>query len=162
MRVLCVSLAIALADQIFKILIVRNLRLGESVVLVPGLFSLSYGQNTGAAWGMLQGLNNWLVVLSVVMLLVIVIFRRHFLADTVVHRLAMGLMIGGIAGNLLDRLRLGYVVDFLDFYWRQRHFPAFNLADAAICVGVFLYALTQGRREKTPAQQESSSQPGGG
>lgn len=148
MRVLCVSLAVALADQIVKVLILRDFHVGESVVVIPGLFSLSYIQNTGAAWGMLQGFNNWLVVLSVVMLLVIVIFRRHFLADTLVHRLAMGLMLGGIAGNLLDRWRLGYVVDFVDVYWRHHHFPAFNIADAAICVGVGLYALTQVWREE--------------
>jgi signal peptidase II len=143
MRVLFVSLAVVLSDQLAKVFVRRAFDLGESREIIPRVFSLSYVQNTGAAWGMMQGLNNWLVALSALMLAALLLFRRHVLLDTPLHRLAMGLMVGGIAGNLLDRLRLGYVVDFVDLYWRQRHFPAFNIADAAICTGVALYALTQ-------------------
>jgi signal peptidase II len=155
MRVFCVSLAVVLSDQLAKVLVRRAFDLGESRVLIPGVLNFSYVQNTCAAWGMLQGLTNWLVVLSAVMLAALVLFRRHFLLDTLAHRLAMGLMVGGIAGNLLDRLRLGYVVDFVDFYWRHHHFPAFNIADAAICAGVALYALTQWRGGDAGAQPDA-------
>ncbi|MBM4142241.1 MAG: signal peptidase II [Lentisphaerae bacterium] len=142
MLILCVSFAVALLDQATKV-IVRARLPGDPLRVIRGFFSLRYVQNTGAAWGMLEGLNDWLVGLSFVMLALIVIFRRSLLIDTLTHRLATGLMLGGIVGNLTDRLRLGYVVDFLDFHLRGRHFPAFNVADAAICVGVGLYLFTQ-------------------
>jgi signal peptidase II len=144
MVLLCLSFAVALLDQITKHLIRSNLLLGERVTVIPGLFSLSYVRNTGAAWGMLSGLNNWLIVLSALMLAAIVGFRHKFISpDRLISRIAVGLMIGGIVGNLVDRVRLGYVVDFADFYWRTHHFPAFNVADSAICIGVGLYILTQ-------------------
>ena len=78
-----------------------------------------------------------------IMLAVLVTFRRSFLTDTLTHRIASGLMIAGIMGNLGDRLRLGYVVDFLDFHLGDSHFPSFNVADSAICIGVGLYILSQ-------------------
>jgi len=143
MLVLCLSFAVAILDQATKYLVRSHLRVGERIPVIPSVFDLSYVRNTGAAWGLMAGLNDWLVVLSVVMLVVIIVFRRTFIVDAVLQRVAMGLMIGGIAGNLIDRLRLSYVVDFLDFYWGTHHFPAFNVADASICTGVGLYALSQ-------------------
>jgi signal peptidase II len=147
MLVLCLSAAVTLADQVTKHMIRRRLGVGEHVPVIDGLFSLRHVQNTGAAWGMLEGLNHWLIVLSAVMLVVLVVFRRQFVAGASVCRVALGFMIGGIAGNLIDRLRLGYVVDFLDFFWRVHHFPAFNVADAAICTGVGLYILSYALRK---------------
>ena len=143
MPALIISFAIALLDQITKYQVRLHFGLGESAAVIPGFFSLTYVRNTGAAWGMFGGFNAWLTLLSVVMLIVIVLFRRSFLNDTWAHRCALGLMIGGIVGNLVDRVRLFYVVDFLDFYWRNYpHFPAFNIADSAICCGVFLYMIS--------------------
>ena len=142
MLVLILSLAVALCDQATKYAITRHFYLSESIPLVPGFFNLAYVRNTGAAWGMLGGLNNWLALLSVVMLIGMVVFRRSFLTDITIHRCALGLMIGGIVGNLADRVRLDFVVDFLDFHWGLHHFPAFNVADSAICVGVGLYLLS--------------------
>ena len=143
MLTLCVSFVVALLDQLTKVVVLKSFVLGERREVIQGLFDLRYVQNTGAAWGMLQGLSHWLVALSILMLVVIVVFRRHFIKSNVWYRLAMGLMIGGIWGNLIDRVRLGYVVDFLDFFWKLHHFPAFNLADSAICTGVGLYVLLQ-------------------
>ena len=143
MLVLYLSFALALLDQATKYVIRRNLNLVEHISVIPGFFDLRHVRNTGAAWGMLSGLGGWLVVFSVVMLLALVVFRRHFMTDSFVHRIAVGLMIAGIVGNLVDRIRLGHVVDFLDFYWRNHHFPAFNVADSAICTGVGLYMLSQ-------------------
>jgi signal peptidase II len=133
---------IVVTDQFAKFLVGQHFYPGDSLPIVPGFFHLTYVRNSGAAWGMLGGLNGWLAGLSVVMLLVLVVFRRSLLSDTIVHRVALGLMVGGIVGNLMDRLRLSYVVDFLDFFWRTHHFPAFNVADSAICIGVGLYAVT--------------------
>ena len=156
MLVLCLALGITLVDQLTKYLVWRNMLVGEAKVVVPGLFSLRFVQNTGAAWGMLSGFGSWLVLLSVLMLILILAFRKAFLADTLVHRIALGLMIAGIVGNLVDRIRLGYVVDFLDFYLGQHHFPAFNVADSAICVGVGLYLCSRhARNESRPGMSGS-------
>ena len=163
MLILFLSFSVALLDQVTKHLIRQNLLTGH-VTVIPGFFDLSYVQNTGAAWGIMQGLNSWLVILSLIMLAMLIIFRRSILQDTIVHRIATGLMIGGIIGNLVDRLRLGYVVDFLHFFWRDHHFPSFNVADSAICVGVALYIITQlfeargsAASEHTAGQAENGS-----
>ena len=142
MFVLCLSLAVVLLDQLTKYL-TRCFLLTDPVTLIPGLFNLRYVRNTGAAFGMFTGHNGALVILSVVMLAILIAGRRHFITDHRLHRTAMGLMIGGIVGNLVDRVRLGFVVDFLDFHWGTHHFPAFNVADSCICIGVGLYILSQ-------------------
>ena len=165
MLILCLSFFIALLDQVTKYLIQQKLLTGQ-VVIIPGFFDLSYVQNTGAAWGIMQGFNSWLVILSVVMLVVLIIFRRSILQDTPVHRIATGLMIGGIVGNLVDRVRLGYVIDFLHFFWRNHHFPSFNVADSAICIGVALYIIThvfEARNQMEGASMDdgSNGKPGG-
>lgn len=143
MLILILSFSLALLDQVTKFLIRQNLDPGEYVEVVPGFFNISYVRNTGAAWGMMSGFGNLLIALSLVMLVVIIFFRKHFLTDTLIHKIATGLMIAGIVGNLIDRVRLGYVVDFLDFHWRTHHFPSFNVADSAICIGVGLYMISQ-------------------
>lgn len=142
MLALSISIVIAVLDQVTKYFIRNGFTLGESVPVIPGLMNLTYLRNTGAAWGMLGGQNFALTILSVVMLFVMIIFRRSFLSDTLSHRIALGLMIGGIIGNLVDRVRLGWVTDFLDFYVSGHHWPSFNVADAAICVGVGIYIIT--------------------
>ena len=142
MLVLLLGLIIALLDQVTKYIIRLTFAVGESRPIIHGFFDLTYVRNTGAAWGILGGQNASLTILSIVMLAAILIFRRSFLSDTWEHRVALGLMVGGIVGNLLDRLRLGWVTDFLDFYWKSYHWPCFNVADAAICVGVGIYILS--------------------
>ncbi len=142
MLALILSMAIVIADQVTKTMVRERFFPGMSLPVVEGLFNLTYVRNTGAAWGMLIGLNGWLAIVSAVMAALMVFFRRAFLADCLTHRIALGVMLGGILGNFIDRVKLHYVVDFLDFHWQDRHFPAFNVADAAICIGVFLYALS--------------------
>jgi signal peptidase II len=153
MLILILSFSVALLDQVTKYLIRKNLVPGECIEAIPGLFNISYVRNTGAAWGMLSGFGNLLIILSLVMLVVIVFFRKHFLTDTLTHRIATGLMLAGIVGNLIDRIRLGYVVDFLDFHWSMHHFPSFNVADSAICIGVGLYMVSQVFLEKKAREE---------
>lgn len=143
MRVLCLSFAIALLDQWTKELARTRLAGSEPVDMIPGFFALRYAQNTGAAWSMFEGLNVVLVAVSVVMLVLVVVFRRQLFPESPWSRVTLGLIMGGIAGNLMDRLRWDYVVDFLDFYLGTQHFPTFNVADSAICTGVGLYILHQ-------------------
>lgn len=140
---LSIAIVITLTDQVTKYLVQRHFALHDALPIVSGLFDLRYIQNTGAAWGLFAGGHLWLALLSVVMLVVILLFRKSFLSDGMPDKICLGLIVGGIAGNLIDRVRLQYVVDFLDFYWREQHFPAFNIADSAICVGVGLYIASQ-------------------
>ena len=142
MLVLLLSVAVTVLDQITKDRVMAQFYPGESLPILPGFFDLVYVRNTGAAWGMLGGSSGWLAVFSILMLIAIVIFRRSFLNDTLIHKVAFGLMAGGIAGNLIDRVRLNFVVDFLDFHWHVHHFPAFNVADSSICIGVGIYMIT--------------------
>jgi signal peptidase II len=151
MLMLCTSVLVTVLDQITKTLVRGHIPLNERRPVIPGTFDLSYVQNTDAAYGMLQGLSHWLVVLSIVMLIGLVVFRRYFIRDARIYRLAVGLMVGGIVGNLIDRVKWGYVIDFLHFYWRTHSFPDFNVADSAICVGVGLYILAQMREKPQPS-----------
>ena len=141
MTPLLVALCVILLDQAAKEWVRGAFALHESVPLIPGFFSLTYIRNTGAAWGMFSGQNLALSLLAFAMLVALVLFRRKILPPGKPHRVALGLLCGGIAGNLFDRLRLDYVVDYLDFHFRTSHFPAFNVADASICVGVGIYIL---------------------
>lgn len=143
MLTLIICFAVAVADQVTKFLISWNMPVGGRISVVPGFFQLRYIRNTGAAWGMFSGFNNWLVVLSIIMIAVLVVFRRSLYTDGVWSRIGLGLLGGGIVGNLVDRIKLGYVVDFFDFYLGKSHFPAFNIADSAICVGVGIYMFLQ-------------------
>ena len=148
---LCIALGIVFSDQFTKYLICKHFVLHESLTIIPGLFDLRYIRNTGAAWGMFAGGHLWLSLLSVAMLVLLVIFRKSFLSDSITDRITLGLISGGIIGNLIDRVRLQYVVDFLDFFWHGHHFPAFNVADSAICVGVCLYMISQFIAERKKA-----------
>ena len=141
MTPLLVALGIVLLDQASKEWVRAAFLLHESVPILPGFFNLTYIRNTGAAWGMFSGQNLALSLLAMAMLLALVLFRRKLLPPGRLHRVALGLLCGGIVGNLFDRLRLDYVVDFLDFHFRGSHFPAFNVADSAICIGVGIYML---------------------
>lgn len=142
MLVLLLGLVITVVDQVTKYIIRITFAAGESRPVIHGFFDLTYVRNTGAAWGILGGQNASLTIISIIMLAAILIFRRSFLSNTWEHRVALGLMIGGIVGNLMDRLRLGWVTDFLDFHLKGYHWPSFNVADAAICVGVGIYILS--------------------
>ncbi len=147
MRVLTLSFLVVLSDQFTKHLAQDRLDRFQGVVIVPGLFDFRYVQNTGAAWGIMQGLSFWLVLLSIGMLVLLIGFRRYFIPATRLAHLAGGLIIGGIVGNLIDRLRLGYVVDFIHLHWRGQAFPTFNIADSAICIGVGLFMIEHWRLE---------------
>lgn len=139
---LLTAIIITVADQWTKQWVRVDFYYGESRPVIDGFFNFTYVRNTGAAWGMFGDHTHILTGLSLVMLALMVIYRRSFLNDTWPHRLALGLMAGGIVGNLMDRLRQGWVTDFLDFYAGIWHWPCFNIADAAICAGVGIYLLT--------------------
>ena len=143
---LLVIAAIVLLDQATKAIVVRSLDLHQYVPLVDGLLSLSHVRNRGAAFGLLS---DWdvpyqsalLAVLSLAALLAIAFYFMRLPATARLPRVALALVLGGAVGNLIDRVRLGYVVDFVHVYWRQHQWPDFNVADSAISVGVTLLVL---------------------
>ena len=163
MTPLLVALAVVLLDQATKEWVRGAFSLHESIPVIPGFFHLTYIRNTGAAWGMFSGQNLTLSLLAFAMLLVLVFFRRKIMPPGRLHRIALGLLCGGIVGNLFDRLRLDYVVDFLDFFVREWHWPAFNIADSAICIGVAIYMLgtllAQAPESAPPARGEPPEAP---
>ena len=159
MTPLLVALLVVLLDQATKEWVRGVFSLHESIPVLPGFFDLTYIRNTGAAWGMFSGQNIALSALALAMLAALVAFRRRILPPGRTHRVALGLLCGGIVGNLFDRLRLDYVVDFLDFHFRGAHFPAFNVADSAICVGVAIYVLGSFLAQSRPAGGSAPERP---
>ena len=140
-----IAVAIFVADQLTKLWALAGLSPARPIVVLPGLVDLTLVFNTGVAFGFfsrLPGEWRWLVTvfsLAALVLLCSVAFRIVPEGGRL-GRLALGLVFGGAAGNLLDRWRLGAVVDFVDVHWRGYHWPAFNVADSAITVGVVLLA----------------------
>ena len=138
---------IIVMDQFTKYLVVQHFRLGETVPIFSGFFNFTYIRNTGAAFGIFAGSHPsfrvpFFVAVPLIALVAIgYIFKKIGDSDLKLSS-ALSLVIGGAIGNLIDRVQLGYVVDFLDFHWSyQYHFPAFNVADSAICVGVGVLML---------------------
>ena len=152
-RIALVALAVVIFDQFTKALVLHFLpaeHLDEQPVF-PG-FKLVHWENTGAAWSMFSGNNKILVAVAVVALIILFLSRHHFDSRSLPGQFALGLIFGGITGNLIDRIRFGHVIDFLDFYCIN--FPAFNIADSAICTGVGLIFIMSWFDERHPKSAE--------
>ncbi len=133
-------------DQVSKLWIEATLPFNTygapgHIEIVAGFFNLVHVGNTGAAWSILAGQSLLLALLAPVALVAIFLARRHLGLALRPVQLAFGLLCGGILGNFLDRIRLGHVVDFLDFHFGSYIYPTFNVADSAIVCGVVLYAF---------------------
>ena len=145
-KLVAIVAAVVGADQLTKLWVVEHFRLYESREVIAGFFHLTYLTNTGAAFGLLAGEHSVLrqsffIGVAVVALLAMILFYRKLGRQSLLYTLAIGLISGGALGNLIDRLRLGSVIDFLDFFVGRYHWPAFNVADSAITVGVGLFLL---------------------
>lgn len=137
-----VSFLIVLLDQITKVIAQIFLPVSGSISVIPGIFHLTLVENPGVAFGLFAKLGNGLVFLIVICLVAIVIYLRKMRHLHWLERLPLAMILGGAAGNLIDRIRLGHVVDFLDF----RIWPVFNLADSFITVGVCVFLLCSFRK----------------
>jgi len=143
-------------DQLTKAVLKRTLELHEYRLVLDGFLSISHVRNRGAAFGILSeaGLPYQSVLLSLVSLLAlgaIAVYALRLSPEARLPRLALALVLGGAIGNLIDRLRFGYVVDFIHVYWRQYIWPDFNLADSAISTGVVLLLLDMLRSPRREA-----------
>ena len=138
--------AIVTLDQVAKAVVRSYFDLHESLEIIPGFFNLTRVHNYGAAFGLMNAADFPFktVVLSIVAagaLLALTVYASSLPVEQLLARIGLALIVGGAAGNLIDRLGAGYVVDFVDVYWRDWHFWAFNVADAAITVGAILVLL---------------------
>lgn len=134
---LTVAMAVLFLDQLIKYLIRLKFYPGESIPVIRDIFHLTYVQNTGAAFGILAERRLFFIIFSLLVIIALPLFLRRLLeieARNYLFSLSLGLIIGGAAGNLADRIIFGYVIDFLDF----RIWPVFNMADSAIVVGSLL------------------------
>ena len=136
------AVILTVADQYSKVWIVRNFHLFESRTVSESFFNIVHVRNTGVAFGLLSNLNpawvNPLLIVTTMLAVAAVLGYIHMLPARGPAPCGLGLILGGAIGNLIDRARLGYVVDFLDLHWRHHHWPAFNVADIGISVGLIL------------------------
>jgi signal peptidase II len=159
-----IALLIISFDQVTKLLVLKYLGYAQEKVIIEGFFKFVHWGNTGAAWSMFRGNNGILALVAFIALMLLVWKRHHFDTQTFPGQISLGLIFGGIVGNLVDRIRVGHVVDFLYFYVLRRDlheagFPAFNVADSAICVGVGLLFILSWQNEGTQPVPSSSAKP---
>lgn len=152
---LWISSILILLDQVTKTIVIKKFQLGESVEVIGGLFNFTYARNTGAAFSMLSTWDPqyripFFITIPLIALAAILYVFRKTADDDHLLATALSLVVGGAIGNLIDRVVYNYVIDFLDFYWGYGgpHFATFNVADAAISVGVGLLIIDIFRKEK--------------
>ena len=143
---LLVVAAVAVVDQATKLLVVMELGLHEPIEVIPGLLNLTHVRNSGVAFGFLNAASfafkpALMAALAFAALIGVALYATQLSPHQKWARTGLALILGGAAGNLVDRARQGYVVDFVDVYWGTWHFWAFNVADAAISVGVSMLIL---------------------
>jgi signal peptidase II len=159
-RMIVIAALVLALDQFTKELVLRFLGPREDKVILDGFFKLVNWANTGAAWSFFRDRNGILAWVSAAALAALILWRRHFHIQTLLGQISLGLICGGIAGNLIDRIIRLHVVDFLRFYLYTRNgveigFPAFNVADSAICAGVGLLILISCRHDAAAPAAEA-------
>jgi signal peptidase II len=149
-------------DQATKWTVMKTLEFGAERVVLDGFFKFVHWGNTGAAWSAFRHHNGWLALFSAAAMVALWRFRGFFEFHRPAGQIALGLLFGGILGNLLDRVIHEHVVDFLRFYWNRRSgeeigFPAFNVADSAICTAVGLLLLMSWQADSKPDSGRSET-----
>ncbi len=145
------TLSVVFLDQLSKFYIEKCVLLSGPVEVVKGLFDLTYVRNAGAAFGLLSRASlpfksYFFICISILALIGILYFLKKLRGEEFGLALGLSLIFGGALGNLIDRVRIGVVIDFLDFYVGSFHWPAFNIADTAITIGAFLLVVRLIRR----------------
>jgi len=138
LRLFVVTAVVIIADQLSKYLVASLMEVGQSITVIRNFFSVTYVRNPGAAFGMLPYQTAFFVVITVVVVIFILYYYRILSENHKWLRFGLALQLGGALGNLLDRIREGYVIDFIDFtIWP----PVFNLADSAIVIGIGIFLI---------------------
>lgn len=157
MLILIIGLAVLFLDQLTKQAIRANLVFGENIPVIEGFFNITYVRNDGAAWNILSGHGVILILISFTVMVALYIWRDKIIEGKVRNEVLLGLLMGGIAGNLIDRIRFGWVTDFLSFHFGAYEYPSFNVADSAICIvfAVYLiYSFLDKKEEKAGAEEQ--------
>ena len=156
LRWLWLSVVVVILDQLSKLWIDSNMTLYARLPLIDGCFDLTLAYNPGAAFSFLADAGGWqrwfFTILSTVVALILVVWLKRLPAHEKINAAALALIIGGAIGNLIDRIAYGHVIDFLLVYYQQWSWPAFNVADSAISIGVVLMLLAMFR--SSPSQPE--------
>ncbi len=156
-----ISFVILVLDQATKLYVDANFRLHESVPVIRGLFHLTYVRNKGAAFGILADSTiriPFFITVSMIAMLGILWYIKRIRDDQKLARYALSLIFSGAFGNLIDRIRLGEVIDFLDVFWQRYHWPAFNVADSAITIGVTLLFIEMWREDNHKTAVKSANE----
>ncbi len=154
-KIFYIALVTLIIDQVTKIIVSFFLRANEQISIIKNFFSIHYIENNGAAWSLLTGRVEFLILISLIVLFVIYRYMYNFKKNNR-NNLAFGFILGGILGNLLDRIFLGYVKDFLSFNIFQYHYPIFNFADVFIVIGTVLliFAVFKGEDKNETNQSK--------
>ena len=153
---LALAIAVIILDIWTKALVLARIELHEAVPIIPNFFQLVHVRNTGAAFGIGANASSKLVPLllnfgAIAVFCVVVVYALRSAVSDRLLQTGLHLILGGAIGNLLDRFRFGYVVDFLDVYVGNHHWPAFNVADSAICIGIALLFFDMRKKPEAEA-----------
>lgn len=143
-----IAFIVLLIDQVIKLIITMNLKFAQSLTVIPNFFRITYLKNTGGAFSILDNHILWLIIFTIIVLLVLIYFIWKKRPFDKINSIILGLLLGGILGNLLDRIRLGYVVDFLDFNFGSYHYPVFNTADICIVFACLILIIRTMKDDK--------------
>ena len=144
---------VAFLDQLTKHWVISSIKLGYQIPVIENFFNLTLTHNKGVAFGIFANFPDvvrtallGVITLAAIGVLIMLLIKQY--AHDTIAQFAISIILGGAIGNIIDRVRFGYVIDFLDFYLRNYHWPAFNLADSAICVGVITLIFRPGNLQK--------------
>jgi signal peptidase II len=158
-RFFIIMVLVVVSDQLSKLWILDNYALYESTTLIPGFFNFTFLRNSGAAFGMLSNMpllwrQIFFISIAVIALVVLILMQRKMGRESFWYTLSFAFIGGGAVGNVIDRVLYGSVIDFLDVYVGQYHWPAFNVADSGITVGVCIFLLLQILEGKGESEQK--------
>lgn len=143
-----ISLVCIIIDQIIKVVITTNVEFAHSINVVNNFFRITYLQNTGAAWSILSGNRILLIIVTIIALgIIYYVFLKNKKIKNY-ESILLGLLLGGIIGNLIDRVRFGYVIDYLDFNIFSYHYPVFNFADICIVISIIILVIISLKEDK--------------
>ncbi len=143
-----ISIVTILLDQIIKYLIITNLRFTESINIIRNFFRITYLQNEGAAWSILSGNRIPLIIITLLALMFIFVLIKKKEKFLKIEYVFYGTLIGGIIGNLIDRIRYGFVIDYLDFNFGGYNYPVFNFADMCIVISTIVLIIISIKEDK--------------
>lgn len=146
-KIYLLSILVIIIDQITKLIIMNNMKIGEEIVVIKKFFSILYVTNTGAAFSILENSTTLIIIISLFCLALTVSLLKKEKDITPIKVISFGILIGGMISNLIDRVFYKNVVDFISFNIINYRFPVFNIADIGITIGVFLYLLVNLKEE---------------